>query len=130
MKKTLLFGVVMTLLFVQCGKDNDPFLIKPGAIGSLTKVIQMKQIDSIFAQDSIVKLNPIPNALGTQGEVEIYEKGGTLLLLLSPDDEGDPESVITNIQVFDDRYKAAARKSAIRYGNYHRIESNTGRCHF
>ncbi|MBZ0326978.1 MAG: hypothetical protein K8F54_05190 [Altibacter sp.] len=105
MKKTLLFGALIALLFVQCGKDNDPFLIKQGAIGNLTKEIQMKQIDSIFAQDSIVKLNPIPDALGTQGEVEIYEKGGALLLLLSPDDESDPESVITNIQIFDDRYK-------------------------
>lgn len=105
MKKTLFFGAIIALLFVQCGKDSDSFLIKQGAIGNLTKEVRMKQIDSIFAQDSIVKLNPISNALGTQGEVEVYEKGGTLLLLLSPDDESDPESVITNIQIFDDRYK-------------------------
>ncbi len=105
MKKTLFLGALTALLFVQCGKEKDPFLIKKGAIGNLTKEIKMKQIDSIFAQDSIVKLNPIPDALGTQGEVEIYEKGGEKLLLLSPNSESDPESVITNIQIFDDRYK-------------------------
>ncbi|MCW8981129.1 MAG: hypothetical protein OQJ83_07060 [Altibacter sp.] len=105
MKKTLFLGALLTLLFVQCGKDNDPFLIKQGAIGNLTKNVQMKQIDSIFAQDSIVRLNPIADALGTQGEVEIYEKGGKKLLLLSPDNESDPTSVITNVQVFDERYE-------------------------
>ena len=65
----------------------------------------MKQVDSIFAEDSIVKLNPIKNALGTQGEVEIYDKDGNKLLLLSPEDENDPNATITNVQVFDSRYK-------------------------
>lgn len=105
MKKILFIGVFTTLFFTQCGKNNDPFLINQGAIGNLTQDIQMRQIDSLFAGDSIVKLNPIKNALGTQGEVEIYEKGGAKLLLLSPDDEGDPNSVITNIQIFDSRYR-------------------------
>jgi len=105
MKKTLFFGVLTALLFVQCKKKDDPFLIKKGSIGELTKDLKMQQIDSLFANDSIVKLNPIRDAIGTQGEVEIYEKGGAKLLLLSPDDENDPNSVITNIQIFDDRYK-------------------------
>ena len=70
----------------------------------MNKEIQIKQIDSIFAQDSIVKLSPIENTLGTQGEVEIYEKGGSKLLLLSPEDEREPNSPITNIRVFDERY--------------------------
>jgi hypothetical protein len=105
MKKILLITAIITTLFVQCGKDKDPFTIKNGSIGELSLTTKMKQIDSIFAQDSIVKLNPIPDALGTQGEVEIYEKGGNKLLLLSPDIENDPNSTITNIQVFDTRYK-------------------------
>ncbi|HAV54556.1 hypothetical protein [Aequorivita vladivostokensis] len=105
MKKTLLIIGIVSLAFVQCGKDSDPFLIKNGSVGNLNKEIKMKQIDSIFAEDSIVKINSSPNALETQGEVEIYEKGGKQLLLLSPNDENDPNSTITNIQVFDSRYK-------------------------
>ncbi|MRT16545.1 hypothetical protein F3C99_06205 [Vitellibacter sp. q18] len=105
MKKTLLIVGIVSLAFVQCGKDSDPFLIKNGAIGNLNKEIKIKQIDSIFAEDSIVKINSSPNALETQGEVEIYEKGGKQLLLLSPEDENDPNSTIKNIQVFDSRYK-------------------------
>ena len=104
MKRILIIGTLVTLLFVQCGKEKDPFLISSGAVGHLAKDIQMKQIDSIFAQDSIVKLNPIPNALGTQGDVEIYEKGGEKLLMISPANEADPNSKITNIQIFDSRY--------------------------
>ena len=105
MKKTLLLGVIATLLFVQCTEEKDPYLIKNGELGHLTKKMHMKQVDSIFSMDSIVSLSSIENTLGTQGEVEVYEKGGKKLLLLSPDNETDPNSVITNIQVFDARYK-------------------------
>ncbi|MCB0465265.1 MAG: hypothetical protein KDC78_06265 [Aequorivita sp.] len=105
MKKILFISAVSAILFVQCGKDSDPFLIKNGSIGNLNKEIKIKQIDSIFAKDSIVKINSSPNALETQGEVEIYEKGGKQLLLLSPNIENDPNSTISNIQVFDARYK-------------------------
>lgn len=104
MKKILLI-IAMVTLFVQCQEKSDPFLIENGAIGNLTREVQIKQIDSLFANDSIVKLSPTQEAFGTQGEVEIYEKGGAKLLLLSPDDENDPGSVITNIQIFDSRYK-------------------------
>ena len=105
MKKNLLLGAMAILLFAQCTEEKDPFLIKNGELGHLTKKMQMKQVDSIFSMDSIVPLSSIENTLGTQGEVEVYEKGGKKLLLLSPDNETDPNSVITNIQVFDERYK-------------------------
>ncbi|MCH9659781.1 MAG: hypothetical protein K0U54_02600 [Bacteroidetes bacterium] len=104
MKKTLLIASVITILLASCAEEKDPFLITNGNLGHLTKEIQMKQVDSIFALDSIVPLSSIENALGTQGEVEVYEKNGTKLLLLSPDNETDPTSTITNIQIFDKRY--------------------------
>jgi len=105
MKKTMFIGAMTALFFIQCDKKNDPFLIQQGMVGNLSKDIQMRQVDSIFAGDSIVKLSRVRNALGTQGEVEIYEKGGSKLLLLSPEDENDPNSLISDIQIFDNRYK-------------------------
>lgn len=105
MKKTILLGILAALLFSQCAKEKDPFLIGDGEIGPLTRTMKMMEVDSIFGNDSIVKLNTIQNSIGTQGEVEVYEKGGKKLLLLSPNSDTDPNSVITNIQVFDDRYK-------------------------
>lgn len=122
MKKTLIIGVLLALSFLQCAKKNDPFLIKNGALGELTEKIRIKQIDSIFVSDSIVKLNPNVDALSTQGEVEIYEKGGAKLLLLSPNDEYDPESFISDIQVFDDRYHT--EKGLSKSSNFKFVKDN------
>jgi hypothetical protein len=105
MKKTLFIGAMTALLFIQCEKKNDPFLIQQDMVGKLSKGIQIRQVDSIFADDSIVQLGRARNPMGTQGEVEIYEKGGRKLLLLSPEGENNPNSLISNIQVFDNRYK-------------------------
>lgn len=106
MKKTLFLGALFTLILVQCSKkEDDPFSIKKGAIGHLTHTTKMKQLDSIFAADSLVKTNSSPNALETQGEVEVYAKDGKKLLLLSPENETDPNSTITDILVYDSRYK-------------------------
>jgi hypothetical protein len=105
MKKILFTAIIASLICIQCGKKSNPFLIQNGAIGALSKETKMNQIDSLFANDSIVMISPIKDALGTQGDVEIYEKGGAKLLLLSPEDENDPNSLISNIQIFDKRYK-------------------------
>jgi len=105
MKKTLFIAVLASILFAQCTEEKDPFLIKNGEIGNLTRKSQIKQVDSIFELDSIVPLGTVKNSLGTQGEVEIYDKGGKKLLLLTPEIETDPESRISYIQVFDDRFK-------------------------
>lgn len=106
MRKILFLGAIISLLFVQCGKDSkDNFTITSGAIGNLTKTTKIKQLDSIFATDSLVKINSSPNALETQGEVEVFEKGGKKLLLLSPKDELDPNSIITDVLIYDSRYK-------------------------
>ena len=106
MKKSLFLVAITALMFVQCKKEsNDPFLIKDGSVGNLMESNKIKQLDSIFATDSIVKTNSSPNAIETQGEVEVYEKGGKQLLLLSPKDEMDPNSNISDILIYDSRYK-------------------------
>lgn len=104
MKKTIFFALVAGILLSQCAEKQDPYSIGAGTVGKLTQELQMKQLDSVFAQDSIVKLNPMENALGTQGEVEIYDKEGNKLLLISPDNERDPNSRISYIQIFDARF--------------------------
>ena len=105
MKKILFITIIASLICIQCGKKSDPFIIQNGSIGALSKEIKMNQIDSLYASDSIVRMSRIKDALGTQGDVEIYEKGGAKLLLLSPENENDPNSLISNIQIFDTRFK-------------------------
>lgn len=123
MNKILItLGACVALLFVQCGKEKDPFLISAEGVGHITKETMIKEIDSLFAQDSIVKLNPIEEAIGTQGDVEVYEKGGQKLLLISPEDEKDPMAKITNIQIFDDRFRTAEGLS--RTSNFKVVKDN------
>lgn len=105
MIKSISISILTLLLFIQCAEEKDAFLISNSTVGHLTIGMKIKQIDSIFAMDSIVRLNPRQNQSSTVGEVEIYEKGGKKLMLISPRDNYDPESLISNFQFFDDRYK-------------------------
>ena len=105
MIKSISISILTLLLFIQCAEEKDAFLISNSTVGNLTIGMKIKQIDSIFAMDSIVRLNPTQNEPSTLGEVEIYEKGGEKLLLISPRDNYDPESLISSFQFFDDRYK-------------------------
>ena len=103
-KKIFFIGLV-AFLFVQCAKEKDPFLISNNAVGNLTIGMKIKQVDSIFAMDSIVRLSPRQNKSSSFGELEIYEKSGKKLLLISPRNNYDPDALIKNFQFFDDRYK-------------------------
>jgi hypothetical protein len=103
-KKIFLTGLVI-FLFVQCAKERNPFLISNKAVGDLTIGMKIKQVDSIFAMDSIVRLSPRQNQSSSFGELEIYEKSGKKLLLISPENNYDPDALIENFQFFDDRYK-------------------------
>ena len=105
MFKKIIFIVLATFLFVQCAEEKDPYLISNTSVGELTIGMKIKQVDSIFAQDSIVKLYSRNDEFSTQGEVEIYEKGGNRLMLISPRGNNDPDALISNFQFYDPRYK-------------------------
>ena len=107
MIKNLGIGILCSLLLAACNTSSDRFAVSNGQIGNVTAQTLVKQLDSIFANDSIVPLSPVKDALGTQGEVDVYEKGGAKLLRLSPDIDNDPEAVITNIRIYDERYKTS-----------------------
>ena len=105
MLKKIIAIVSGTLLFIQCKEEINPFLISNDSVGALTIGMTIKEIDSIFAQDSIVKLYAQNEEMPTQGEVEIYEKNGTKLVSISPVTNNDPDALISNFQFFDPRYK-------------------------
>lgn len=105
MIKKLAIGLFSILLFVQCAEEKNPFLISKNSIGNVSLGMKVKQLDSIFVNDSIVRLNPSQNESSTIGEVEIYEKGGKKLLLISPKDFYSPDAYVANFQIFDERFK-------------------------
>lgn len=105
MKKTFFTLFFTGILLAACSKSTDPFLITNSHVGILSKEMKVKQLDSLYANDSIVKLTAENNPLSTNDQIEIYEKGGDKLKVLSLFKNNDPESKISNIQIFDDRFK-------------------------
>ena len=105
MLKKIIAIISVTLLFIECKEEINPFLISNDSVGALTRGMTIKEIDSIFAQDSIVKLYAQNEELPAQGEVEIYDKNGTKLVSISPVTNNDPDALISNFQFFDPRYK-------------------------
>lgn len=64
MIKSISISILTLLLFIQCAEEKDAFLISNSTVGHLTIGMKIKQIDSIFAMDSIVRLNPGQNQIG------------------------------------------------------------------
>lgn len=108
MRKNLLILLSITTgLLVSCEKEQDPFLISSTSVGGLTSDVKIHQLDSIFAQDSIVKQVSNSELFRKSNEFEVYDKTGNKLLLIEPVQAFDSTSTIGFIQVLDPRYKTA-----------------------
>ncbi|MEM7380471.1 MAG: hypothetical protein AAF361_04650 [Bacteroidota bacterium] len=92
------------LIFISCQKEVDTsFLIGKEHVGKLKKNTPLKELETVFALDSIVR-DTMSGKLGSpEGKVMIYEKGGAHLLTLTPSTDSLP--VIENIRIFDPRFR-------------------------
>ncbi len=104
MKKILLLALT-TLTFNQCSKKENNFLIQKNTLGQIQKNFTLKQIDSVFKNDSIVKQVDGDAFTGNFSDIEVYEKGGVHLLSLSPVDATDSNTKINIVTLRDARYK-------------------------
>ncbi len=105
LQKILLLLIIFLTVSCQKEEKQNPFEIKVNRIGQLTNTIQVRQLDSIYSNDSIVKSETNGGFSATSNQIEIYEKGGAKLLILEPKKEKDSTSTIENIQIIDSRYK-------------------------
>lgn len=105
MKKFLLLCIIIACL-ASCAKKEDPFLIQKDQIGKLSKEITVQQLDSIFANDSLVKrIGEGDFVQAGDDKYLIYEKGGKQLLTLTPRQQHDKNEKIKTIQIHDPRFK-------------------------
>lgn len=104
MKKIILIAIA-SIGFIQCGKKADPFLIQKNKIGVLERAYTVKQIDSVFTNDSIVKRVAGDEFAGSSTDIEVFEKGGKHLLSLSPSESLDTNSKINIVTINDERFK-------------------------
>ncbi|WP_350293590.1 hypothetical protein [uncultured Croceitalea sp.] len=104
MKKLFLLLGLFMLLFSSCKEKDITFLITNESIGKLDKISLARDLELIYADDSIVK-DTFNSKLGpAYQKVKIFEKGGKHLLTLTPSEDSIP--VIENIRVFDPRFTA------------------------
>ncbi len=105
MNKYIISLFVITLLFSSCKKEQDPFLVSKKNVGFLTDSTKVKDLKLVFPNDSVVNYKGDATFKIPMNMVEIYEKGGNLLLTLTPKKMSDSSSTITNIRIEDSRFK-------------------------
>ena len=115
MKNIICVVLICTLLFVSCAKDSapDPFLIEKNHIGLLTDSTQVKELDAIFSNDSVVRYIAGDEFAGSVNIIEVFEKSGKKLLDISPKEALDSTSVISSVRIIDARYKTEKNISVI-----------------
>ncbi len=96
---------LIALIATSCKKEQDPFQISKQHVGLLTDSTQVKDLNLIFAKDSIVKSIGGDEFTGNFNNIKIFDKTGNKLLELTPDQVLDSTAVITSINIIDPRYK-------------------------
>ncbi|SIQ28599.1 hypothetical protein [Maribacter ulvicola] len=103
LKYTLLLILCCGLLINCAGETNEGFEISGDQIGKLSKESLARDIELIFAKDSVVQ-DTVKLKIGNgASKIRIFEKGaGNLLLTLTPNN--DSIATIQNILINDDRF--------------------------
>jgi len=105
MKKTVIKIIVLLVIVSSCKKEQDPFHIDKQHVGFLTDSTQVKDLEAIFLNDSIVQYKGEEEFTGDINNIEIFQKGGKKLLVLSPSNMADSTAIIKNVLILDSRYK-------------------------
>jgi len=115
MRYSILGLLVVTLFLFNCNKKEkqNPFEISKQHIGLLTDSTQVKDLKTIFSNDSIVKFISGDEFTGSKNNIDIFEKGGKKLLSLTPKESLDSISIIESIHIIDPRYKTAKNISTL-----------------
>lgn len=103
--KNLFLALIIITSIVSCAKEQDPFLVDKHNIGKLTDSTQVKDIESIFINDSVVKFVGGDEFTGNINNIDIYDKEGKHLLVLTPNEALDSTAVISNIRIKDSRFR-------------------------
>ena len=106
MKNILVIALTFISILSSCSKEIDPFLISKQSIGFLNDSTTVKELNLVFANDSLVKPIGGDEFLGNSNIIKVFEKGTQKLLLeLTPKEALDSLSTIQNVRIIDNRYK-------------------------
>ncbi|WP_127138728.1 hypothetical protein [Flagellimonas oceanensis] len=103
MKKTnSLIALVLGMVLIHSCQKDTKFLITETSVGPLTKSTLVKEVQSTFAQDSVVGDTAQINLGISPKKIDVFEKGGNHLLMLTANSDSIP--TIQNIRIMDPRY--------------------------
>ncbi|WP_100614954.1 hypothetical protein [Confluentibacter citreus] len=105
MHKPLFSIIILFILVVSCKKEPNTFEIGKQYVGLLNDSTQVKDLKHIFSKDSIVNYTGTDEFTLNINDIEIFEKGGKKLLVLTPRKPSDSTSLIKNVRILDPRYK-------------------------
>lgn len=106
--KNIFYAIIIASIFItSCSNDKpvDPFLVKKHNIGLLTDSTTVRELDTIFKNDSIVRYVAGDEFAGSVNVIEIFDKSGKKLLDLYPKEALDSTSVISSVRIKDERYR-------------------------
>ena len=103
MIKKVIIPFLFLLLITSCSKDNR-FTISQDQVGPITKTTTVSELETLFANDSLVDYDTANQIKNNVTGITVFEKGGAKLMRILPK-EGDPSSTIQNVKLFDGRYQ-------------------------
>jgi len=105
MKFNFITIAIFNLLIFSCSTSYDTKLISKQSIGLLTDSTQVKDLESIFPDDSIVKFTKKNRFNTANRNIEIYKKSGEKLLTLTPKKLKDSLTTIKLIEINSNTFK-------------------------
>lgn len=105
MNRLFLSLVIIAICLISCKQKQNPFEINKHHIGLLTDSTQVKELTTIFNNDSIANFDNAKAFSSNINTIDVFDKKGNKLLVLSPKKLRDSSSVISSIQIVDPRYK-------------------------
>jgi len=112
MKNTYIALTLIAVFFASCKDDTiDPFSVAKHQVGLLNDSTQVKDLKTIFANDSIVNFNDDGSFAGGINTIDVYETNGNQLLSISPRNALDSTTTIRSVNLMDSRYKTSKNVS-------------------
>jgi hypothetical protein len=113
--KKLSLLAVTAFIIASCAteKKQDPFEISKQHIGLLTDSTQVKDLELVFPNDSIVTYIKGDEFTGQNNDIEIYSTKGIQLLSLTPSQALDSTSTIKSIRILSETFKTEKNISTL-----------------
>ncbi|MEJ2113178.1 MAG: hypothetical protein P8X62_05610 [Flavobacteriaceae bacterium] len=97
--------ILLLVIVISCKKEQNPFQVAKQNIGLLTDSTQVKDLETVYLNDSVVSYKGEGEFAGDINNIEIYSKEGKRMLVLSPNKIQDSTSVISTVNILDSSYK-------------------------